>query len=848
MSETIRPGISQCMIVKNEEKNIRQALTWGQGIVSEQIVVDTGSDDRTVEIARQMGAKVYEFQWIDDFAAAKNFAISKAVYEWIAFLDADEYFTPEDAGKLGNIIKGLEDDPCEAILTGWIHLDNQGNVMAIQSQIRLFRNLPGLGYRRRIHEYLRTGDGRSPRLRDAVNELSIFHTGYGKAEIQKKSGQGRNLRLIQAELKDNPDDYEMLWALGNEYEAMDDLKKAEPCYRRATALMPESMNGVYDMSTSGCWLRLLELLSVLPDADENELLKIYGKATKGWPQEGDFDYTMGNYYVAYRRYQEAEKHLRKALELVEQYGNSAKSSFVSADIMKTYELLAICCFNNNKLGECVQLTTALLRQDAHLMSTLTVMLSAFARDKGTKAMDAAVFLGNNFYNYQILGERIFVLRAAMAAGYRELEEIIRGTFNPEELLAVDQALGKEKKGDAPKLKIVMFYSEVESFNFFTEQLEKELQARGHETLILDLREKESAEYFERVRSLLDSFKGALSEKIHGVICFDGLGARGEGWRRIWDGYQAAVMDIFMDPPLRFRPLLEHPPKKYELFCCDREHVEYVKKYYGKSVAAVDFMPHVGVLPEKKAWIPYDERKYDILFCGTYYKPESKMAEIDAQCPADSDAYFLYHRTFEFLKTNNSLSAWQGFLAVVRQLGWNIPEEVLKQMLTLLDSLDWAIRMYQRERVVSALAESGLDIYLLGRGWENHPAADLPNVHRIDDRIPYGETLACMADARINLNVMPGFKKGTHDRIFNTLLQGSVPLTDSSAWIDENFSDGVDIALYDLDHLEELPNIARKLLADRKLAEAIIENGYEKTAENYTWSHCAEWILNGLAEA
>ena len=308
------------------------------------------------------------------------------------------------------------------------------------------------------------------------------------------------------------------------------------------------------------------------------------------------------------------------------------------------------------------------------------------------------------------------------------------------------------------------------------------------------------------------------------------------------------MDIFMDPPLRFRPLLEHPPKKYELFCCDREHVEYVKKYYGKSVAAVDFMPHVGVLPEKRAWIPYDERKYDILFCGTYYKPESKMAEIDAQCPADSDAYFLYHRTFELLKTNNSLSAWQGFLAVVRQLGWNIPEEVLKQMLTLLDSLDWAIRMYQRERVVSALAESGLDIYLLGRGWENHPAADLPNVHRIDDRIPYGKTLACMADARINLNVMPGFKKGTHDRIFNTLLQGSVPLTDSSAWIDENFSDGVDIALYDLDHLEELPNIARKLLADRKLAEAIIENGYEKTAENYTWSHCAEWILNGLAEA
>ena len=77
-----------------------QALSWGKGIVSEQIVVDTGSTDRTVEIAEQMGAKVYHFTWIDDFAAAKNFALSKARYEWIAFLDADEYFPMEDAKRL----------------------------------------------------------------------------------------------------------------------------------------------------------------------------------------------------------------------------------------------------------------------------------------------------------------------------------------------------------------------------------------------------------------------------------------------------------------------------------------------------------------------------------------------------------------------------------------------------------------------------------------------------------------------------------------------------------------------------------------------------------------------------
>ena len=107
MSQGVKPGISQCMIVKNEEENIERALSWGKGIVSEQIVVDTGSEDRTVEIARAMGAKVYTFAWTDDFSAAKNYALSKAEHEWVAFLDADEYFSGEDAKKLDGYVKRL---------------------------------------------------------------------------------------------------------------------------------------------------------------------------------------------------------------------------------------------------------------------------------------------------------------------------------------------------------------------------------------------------------------------------------------------------------------------------------------------------------------------------------------------------------------------------------------------------------------------------------------------------------------------------------------------------------------------------------------------------------------------
>ena len=99
--------ISQCLIVKNEESNIERALSWGKDIMWEQIVVDTGSTDRTVELAKKAGAKIFSFPWTDDFAAAKNYALEQAKGDWIAFLDADEYLMPEDAKKLYNVLKGL---------------------------------------------------------------------------------------------------------------------------------------------------------------------------------------------------------------------------------------------------------------------------------------------------------------------------------------------------------------------------------------------------------------------------------------------------------------------------------------------------------------------------------------------------------------------------------------------------------------------------------------------------------------------------------------------------------------------------------------------------------------------
>lgn len=391
------------------------------------------------------------------------------------------------------------------------------------------------------------------------------------------------------------------------------------------------------------------------------------------------------------------------------------------------------------------------------------------------------------------------------------------------------------------MRIVLFYSEVESFNFFSDVLAEELQKRGHETFILDLLNPPADDLHSYVQ-----FSQFASSRVDAAICFDGLGIKDDILLGIWDAYQTVVIDILMDPPFRFHASLEKHPQNYFLFCCDRDHVEYVKKYIGQIVPHVEFMPHVGVMPEENApAIPYDEKKYDILFSGTYYRPESMLAQIEEMFGKDTPFYHFYLCMFNCLVENSSLTIEQAVLQTIRQVGFDADQQDLKALFSCAQPVDWAIRTYQRDRVVKVLADAGFELYLLGRGWENHSSVSYPNVHRIDDRIPYADTLSYMADAKINLNVFPWFKSGTHDRIFNTLLQRSLPLTDSSKWVKEHFVDGEDIALYDLKHLEMLPGIADWLLRDTAHAEAIIQKGYEKVIHNFTWTHCTDWILEAI---
>ncbi len=434
--------LSQCMIVKNEEENIERALAWGCGIVDEQIVVDTGSTDRTVELARAAGAQVYTFPWNDDFSAAKNFAIEKAQGRWIAFLDADEYFTREDAKKMRSYIEKLDGGSYGQIVSRMIHINNEGNMLSSGTQIRIFVNAPYLRYRRRIHEYLFSTDPKRGKMTDAVNELTIFHTGYGKRENAKKNAEHRNLRLIEKELADHPDDCDMLGYLADEYYSYGENEKAEEAFRRSITHMPERISE-YDMRSAITFTKLLELL-IKANRPTADVLPIYEKARELLPKEADFDYLVGSYFMNREEWEKGREHLEQALSILEKNGSTAKSMMLSGQLDRAYEMLALCCFRQGDLTSCVRYAAVLLGQNRYKMQALRLLLSSFrqkAAEEGSqeKTAQAVLEFVLRLYDMSILKDRLFLYQGAKQAGYGELAEKLLGYFSKEELERIDPA-------------------------------------------------------------------------------------------------------------------------------------------------------------------------------------------------------------------------------------------------------------------------------------------------------------------------------------------------------------------------------------------------------------------------
>lgn len=174
------------MIVKNEEARLPVCLGSVAEAVDEIVIVDTGSTDRTKKVASELGAKVYEFAWREDFAAARNFSFSKATCDYILWMDADDVFTEPNRAKLLQLKHQLTAD-IDAVLMNYVLREQEqtGEILAFTRRNRLVKRSRNYCWIGIVHEYLEVADGKQ-----LLTDIAVTHRGAG-------SHSGRNLRIIE---------------------------------------------------------------------------------------------------------------------------------------------------------------------------------------------------------------------------------------------------------------------------------------------------------------------------------------------------------------------------------------------------------------------------------------------------------------------------------------------------------------------------------------------------------------------------------------------------------------------------------------------------------------------------
>ena len=312
--------LSACVITKNEEENIGTWLASMKKIADEMIVVDTGSTDRTVEMAKEAGARVFHHAWQNDFAAAKNAALEKAKGDWILFLDADEHFSPQTLPKVRPLLEKVEASPkpIVGVICRLINIDkDQGNrFMGAIFQLRIFRNSRDLRYEGKIHEHI-VDVRREEHEMFATPKLVIFHTGYSLHLVRKKLE--RNLDFLRQKEEAQGESVDDALHYMDCYYGLGDFARAAEYARKAIA------SKIIYMGREGAeyWGLVRALLA--QKRPKEEILPVLEEAMAKYPDLAEFPMEVGLLAWEERDYLLAEKMFRRGMACREKTPTSLRA-------------------------------------------------------------------------------------------------------------------------------------------------------------------------------------------------------------------------------------------------------------------------------------------------------------------------------------------------------------------------------------------------------------------------------------------------------------------------------------------------------------------------------------------
>lgn len=384
------------------------------------------------------------------------------------------------------------------------------------------------------------------------------------------------------------------------------------------------------------------------------------------------------------------------------------------------------------------------------------------------------------------------------------------------------------------MKKVMFIkglSQYDALRVFTDTLVKEFNKRGIGTVILDL----TASVDEVKEILTDCVNG----NIDAVFSFNGVGCNMEVNGKYLAAYTHTPHCVWLvDHPMRHVQRLRCPIETgLNVITVDEDHQQYVDRYI-KNVSKTCMIGHGGIKSDKD--IPYHERTIDVLFPGSYYSPEGALKDLGDDEQSDMLKPLIFG-IIDLMKCNPALCEEDAIRQYFLEYRLNDMMNLIPDIMENIILIDNYIRAFRRHEVIRTLVESGIKVHVYGAGWENFQCENRENL-TVGHSLNFCETLDIMADSKIVLNVMPEFKRGTHERVVCAMLNGAVALTDTSSVYMQEFTNGEEIVFYDITKLELLPDIVNNILSDNSAAEKIAANGQQKALLRHQWSSRAETLI------
>lgn len=305
------------LIVKNEEKNLARCLDSLESLMKvipcQLIITDTGSTDKTVEIAKKYTEEVYSFEWCDDFAAARNFGLEKAKGKWFMFMDADEWF--EDTTEIENFFTSgeyLQYDNAAHKIRNYLYIQDKKDFLD-QYVTRLFKMKESTNFVGRIHEYIPITSN------NKYLSSYIHHLSYAKdLDIHEQNDKKeRNLALILKCRQEQPEDMRMGYLLAQEYKAAEMMDKfAEVVVECYEALEKKPANPYYPYFLR---YKAMQYKETIPQKGIELLQKHFNKKSTKQAWDLDLMSTLADLYHVNKEYEKAIESCDKYLDLFKKY-------------------------------------------------------------------------------------------------------------------------------------------------------------------------------------------------------------------------------------------------------------------------------------------------------------------------------------------------------------------------------------------------------------------------------------------------------------------------------------------------------------------------------------------------